>query len=177
MARRYIKHESTLNVIIREADLDQERAAAVKLAGEVDPHHERTIEVLTKCDSFSKPEGKEEMKRLVSRAKEQQDFASNTSLAVHLTCCDPDRVTEEEYFKGHSFNDYENVGDAADKTTSLECIDFKSEEQKLLVKEMVDFKLSTSNNEAGPGVLSILPTAGGKTTAVRFPVLVALGQS
>jgi hypothetical protein len=108
MARRYIKHESTLIVIIREADLDQERAAAVKLAAETDPRQERTLQVLTKCDSFSKAEGEEEVVRLVTMQSE--DCTNDTSLAIHLTCCDPEGVGEEEYFQTHTFQHYSNVG-------------------------------------------------------------------
>mmetsp|Transcript_14866 Transcript_14866/g.22124 ORF Transcript_14866/g.22124 Transcript_14866/m.22124 type:complete len:636 (-) Transcript_14866:6-1913(-) len=108
MARRYIEQEFTLIVIIREADLDQERAAAVKLALEADPRQERTFQVLTKCDSFSKTEGKNEVESLVK--KQPKDCSNDTSLAVHLTCCDPEGVREDEYFKVHTFSEYTNVG-------------------------------------------------------------------
>jgi GTP-binding protein EngB required for normal cell division len=110
MARRYIAQESTLIVIIREADLDEERAAAVELAAEADPNQDRTLQVLSKCDVFSKSEGKDEVLRLIESQPENQD--SDTSLAIHLTCCDPKQETETEvnYFKENTFNMYRNVG-------------------------------------------------------------------
>ena len=38
------------------------------------------------------------------------DYASDTSLAIHLTCCDPDGVSEEDHFKTHRFGQYSNIG-------------------------------------------------------------------
>mmetsp|Transcript_10617 Transcript_10617/g.20882 ORF Transcript_10617/g.20882 Transcript_10617/m.20882 type:complete len:461 (-) Transcript_10617:52-1434(-) len=116
MARKYINPVSTLIVITREADLDPDRAAAVRLANEADPDGDRTMVVLTKCDIFSNDEGRKAVLKEISN-QNSPDVSKNDSLAIHLTCCDPQDTTEDDYFKFNNFNDYQNVGskDLADR--------------------------------------------------------------
>jgi GTP-binding protein EngB required for normal cell division len=53
MIRKYIEPEETLIIVVTEAKQDEEGALALSLAAEYDPTGERTLRVLTKCDTCS----------------------------------------------------------------------------------------------------------------------------
>jgi GTP-binding protein EngB required for normal cell division len=81
MIRKYIEPEETLIVVVTEAKQDEEGALALALAAEYDPTGERTLRVLTKCDTWDTDASKHRATDLINQGE--------GVLAPHAVVCRP----------------------------------------------------------------------------------------
>ncbi|GAW80068.1 dynamin protein [Plasmodium gonderi] len=114
LVNKYIKNPNCIILAVSCANIDLANSDSLKMARSVDPKHERTIGVITKCDMVEKPEI---WKKMISGSlyplkkgfvavvcRSQKDVEDNTSIEDSLR-------KEEEYFN-----------QCIDLTNQVECI-------------------------------------------------------
>jgi hypothetical protein len=62
MIKTFIKPESTLILLVRLVNTDDENVKALKIIKEFDPFHRRTVQVYTKCDVFESDDRRSQLK-------------------------------------------------------------------------------------------------------------------
>jgi hypothetical protein len=82
MIQRYISKPECLMAVVHHADTDNELVTASEYAGKVDGNRERTIEILTKADTFMEQENKV---RAIKRVRDDEPLMLGAHIVVART--------------------------------------------------------------------------------------------